>query len=145
MTGPVAAAVPADLCFLSVEQVLYIHDELLGRYGGSAIPGHRGEVEGLSAAVFAVENSYYEDVLALAGAYAVYIVMGHVFGDGNKRAGSGAALTFLQLNGVTLRVPPQKLRDAMLELQARAEKEPRPPANELVAWMAKRLRTWRKR
>jgi death-on-curing family protein len=144
MTGPVAAAVPADLCFLSVEQVLYIHDDLLRRYGGSPSPGHRGEVEGVSAAVLAVENSTYEDAFELAAAYAVYIVMGHVFGDGNKRAGSGAALTFLQLNGVTLRVPPPKLRDAMLELHARAEKRPRESANELVAWMTRRLRTWRK-
>jgi death-on-curing family protein len=145
MTAPVAAAVSADLCFLSVEQVLHIHHELSRHYGGSAIPGHRGEVEGVSPAVLAVENSYYEDVFELAAAYAVYIVMGHVFGGGNKRAGSGTALTFLQLNGLTLRVPPPKLRDAMLELQARAEEKPRPPAKELVAWMAKRLRTWRKR
>jgi len=137
--------VPADLCFLSVEQVLRIHDGLLRRYGGSAIPGHRGEGEGVSAAVLAVENSYYEEVFELAAAYAVYIVMGHVFGDGNKRTGSGAALTFLQLNHVTVRVAPQKLRDAMLELQERAEKDPRPPASGLVAWLAKRLRTWRKR
>ena len=134
---------PADLCFLSVEQVLRIHDELLRRYGGSAIPGHRDEQEGASAAVLAVENSYYEEVFELAAAYAVYIVMGHVFGDGNKRTGSSAALTFLQLNHVTLRVAPQKLRDAMLELQERAETEPRPPPNDLVAWLAKRLRTWR--
>jgi death-on-curing family protein len=137
--------VPADLCFLSVEQVLRIHDELLRRYGGSPIPGHRGEVDGVSAAVLAVENSYYEEVFELAAAYAVYIVMGHVFGDGNKRAGSGAALMFLQLNHVTLRVAPQKLRDTMLDLQERAETEPRPPVGDLVAWLAKRLRTWRKR
>jgi len=135
--------VPADLCFLSALQVLRIHDELLRRYGGSAIPGHGGEEEGANAAVLAVENSYYEEVFELAAAYAVYIVMGHVFGDGNKRTGSGAALTFLQLNHVTLRVAPQKLRDAMLELQERAETEPRPPASDLVAWLAKRLRTWR--
>lgn len=135
----------ADFCFLTVEQVVRIHDELLRRYGGSAIPGHRGEEEGVSAAVLAVENSYYEDVFELAAAYAVYIVMGHVFGDGNKRAGSGAALTFLQVNDVALDVAPEKLCDAMLELQERAGTDPRPRSSELVSWLAKRLRTWRKR
>jgi death-on-curing family protein len=137
--------VSADFCFLSVEQVFRIHDELLRHYGGSAIPGHRGEEEGVSAAVLAVENSYYEDIFELAAAYAVYIVMGHVFGDGNKRTGSGAALTFLQLNQVSLRVAPEKLLGAMLELQERAEADPRPPARDLVAWLALRLRSWRKK
>jgi death-on-curing family protein len=136
--------VPADFCFLSVEQVYRIHGELLRRYGGSAIPGHRGEEEGVTAAVLAVENSYYQDIFALAAAYAVYIVMGHVFGDGNKRTGSGAALTFLQLNEVNLRVTPEKLLDTMLELQERAEADPRPPASDLVGWLARRLRAWRK-
>jgi death-on-curing protein len=132
--------VPAEIAFLSVEQAVLIHEEMLRRYGGSELPGHRGREEGVTAAVLAVENSYYEDPFELAAAYAVYIVMGHVFGDGNKRAGSGAALTFLAVNGILLRARPGELRDAMLEVQRRAEAEPRPATSELIAWMARWLR-----
>ncbi|PYV10255.1 MAG: type II toxin-antitoxin system death-on-curing family toxin [Acidobacteria bacterium] len=131
---------PAEIAFLSVEQVVLIHDEMLRRFGGSVLPGHRGQEEGVTAAVLAVENSYYDDLFELTAAYAVYIVMGHVFGDGNKRGGSGAALTFLAVNGIHLRARPQDLRDAMLEVQRRAEAEPRPATSELIAWMALWLR-----
>ncbi len=131
---------PAEIAFLSVEQVVLIHEEMLRRYGGSMLPGHRGQEEGVTAAVLAVENSYYDDLFELTAAYAVYIVMGHVFGDGNKRAGSGAALVFLAVNGIHLRARPQELRDAMLEVQRRAEDEPRPATSELIAWMARWFR-----
>jgi death-on-curing protein len=132
--------VRADFTFLSVEQVIFIHDELLRRYGGSRLPGHRGTEEGVTAAVLAVENSYYTDVFELAAAYAVYIVIGHVFGDGNKRAGSGAALTFLAVNGIEVRARPHELRDAMLEVQRRAEADPRPEISQVVSWLADWLR-----
>ena len=130
-----------DFTFLGVEHVVAIHDELLGRYGGSSTPGHRGDLDGVTAAVLAVENAYYDDVFELAAAYAVYIVMGHVFGDGNKRTGSAAALVFLDLNGITLRFRVSSLLARTLELQKRAEARPAPPASELVTWFAGWLRS----
>jgi death-on-curing protein len=133
-----------DLVFLSVEDVVTIHDELLRRYGGSRSPGHRGELDGVTAAVLAVENSYYDDVFELAAAYATYIVIGHVFGDGNKRAGSAAALVFLDLNGVQLRFRPSTLLTRMIELQRRAEAQPAPPVSDIVAWFADWLRSARR-
>jgi death-on-curing protein len=125
-----------DIVFLSVEDVVAVHDHLIERYGGSRTPGHRGNLDGVTAAVLAVENSYYDDLFELAVAYTVYIVMGHVFGDGNKRAGSAAALVFLELNGVTVRFKPAALLSQMIELQRRAEARPAPPASELVEWFA---------
>lgn len=40
------------------------------------------------------------DPYRLAAAYAVYIIRGHPFIDGNKRVGLAAALSFLDLNGL---------------------------------------------
>ena len=97
-------------------------------------------MEGVTAAVLAVQNSYYEDIFDLAAAYAVYVVMGHVFGDGNKRTGSGAALVFLDANGVALKIAPRDLVDTMIELQRRAETTPPPPTSDLVSWLGGRLR-----
>ena len=84
-------------------------------------------------------------IFQLAAAVAYGLVRNHPFLDGNKRAGSGAALTFLAVNGIHLRARPQDLRDAMLEVQRRAEAEPRPATSELIAWMALWLRARKER
>ena len=51
----------------------------------------------------------------------LYIVQGHVFLDGNKRAGAAAMLTFLEANGVTIRISADVLAATMIDLQRRAE------------------------
>lgn len=99
-----------------------MHDALLDQFGGLAGGGPRGEsYEGVDAAVQAVKNSYYETVEELAAAYAVYIIQGHVFLDGNKRAGAAAMLTFLEANGASVRIPAEELAAMMIDLQKRSE------------------------
>jgi len=121
--------------FLTAEHVSEMHAVLLERWGGHAGGGHRGAAEeGADAAVQAVKNSYYERVSELAAAYAVYIVQGHVFLDGNKRTGAAAMLTFLAANGVTVRAGSIDLVRLMIELQERAERGEDTGA--LVAWLA---------
>jgi death-on-curing protein len=121
--------------FLSSEQVVAMHAELLKRWGGAEGGGHRGvEHEGVEAAVQAVKNSYYESREELAAAYAVYIVQGHVFLDGNKRTGAAAMLTFLLANGGRTLRSSNEVARAMLELQARAEAGAR--TDELVSWLS---------
>jgi death-on-curing protein len=108
--------------FLTAEQVVAMHEALLEQFGGLAGGGPRGEsYEGAEAAVQAVKNSYYETVEELAAAYAVYLVQGHVFLDGNKRAGAAAMLTFLEANGVSVKIPPEELASMMIDLQKRSE------------------------
>jgi death on curing protein len=124
--------------FLSAEYVLALHEDLLGRWGGEEGGGHRGATyEGADAAVQAVKNSYYETLEELGAAYAVYIVQGHVFLDGNKRTGAAALATFLDANGLQPRISPKKLFEAMLELQSRAEQGER--TDRLIAWLSKKL------
>jgi death-on-curing protein len=121
--------------FLSSEQVVAMHAELLKRWGGAEGGGHRGsEHEGVEAAVQAVKNSYYESRVELAAAYAVYIVQGHVFLDGNKRTGAAAMLTFLLANGGRTLRSSNELALAMLELQARAQAGER--TDQVVSWLS---------
>jgi len=42
------------------------------------------------------------DLFAIAAAYAFHIAQNQPFLDGNKRTAVGAALTFLQLNGIQI-------------------------------------------
>src|SRR5262245_34787493 len=56
-------ALTARVRFLSVEQVIAMHDTLVDRYGGHPGGGARGaRFEGVDAAVQAVKNSYYESL-----------------------------------------------------------------------------------
>jgi death-on-curing protein len=124
--------------FLSAEQVLLLHEALLLHWGGSEGSGHRGVAyEGVDAAVQAVKNSYYDTVEELAAAYAVYIVQGHVFLDGNKRTGSAAMMTFLFANRARVSLPTRELASRMLELQRRSEFGE--DAASLVGWLAQWL------
>jgi death-on-curing protein len=126
------------MIYLSSDLVVRMHEVLLQRWGGEEGGGHRvSRYEGVEAAVQAVHNSYYESIPELAAAYAVYIVQGHVFMDGNKRAGWAALTTFLELNGGAYRAAQKRRIDAMIELQARAEMGQRP--DELVAWLVRTL------
>jgi death-on-curing protein len=121
--------------YLSAAQVLRMHDDLLQRWGGEEGGGHRGaDDQGTEAAVQAVKNSYYETLKELAAAYAVYIVQGHVFMDGNKRTGGAAMLAFLLSNGGKTAISNATVQDAMLTLQKRAEAGER--TDDLVAWLA---------
>jgi death-on-curing protein len=110
------------LRFLTAEQVIAMHEALLAQFGGLEGGGPRGgSYEGVEAAVQAVKNSYYEAPEELAAAYAVYIAQGHVFLDGNKRAGAAAMLTFLQANAAAITIPPEELASMMIDLQQRSE------------------------
>lgn len=127
------------LRFLDAEQVLRVHEIGLQRWGGAEGGGHRGYAyEGVEAAIRAVQNSYYARLTEIAAAYAVYIIQGHVFMDGNKRAGAFAMETFLQLNGYRLVLSKAKTAALMLILQRVSEQGA--ATTELIAWLARQLR-----
>ena len=126
------------LHFLSPEQIIAIQDTLLAATGGRGGGGPRGAAyEGVDAAAQAVKNSYYETLEELAAAYAVYIVQGHVFADGNKRTGAAAMLTFLRANGRRTAISDERLAALMIELQRRAESGE--DVGRLVRWIAVEL------
>jgi death-on-curing protein len=90
--------------FLTVEDVLDLHDLHLQRYGGSA--GVR-DLALLESAVSQAQASFggqylHSDLAEMAAAYLFSLVKNHAFIDGNKRAGLAAALTFLDLNGIAI-------------------------------------------
>ena len=137
-------AVTHRIRFLSLEQVVTMHDFLLRRFGGSAGGGARGAAyEGVDAAVQAVKNSYYETLEELAAAYAVYIVQGHVFLDGNKRTGAAAMLVLLEANGRAVAIRGDKLAALMIEIQQRAEAGA--DVGAIIRWVAQRLASSSKR
>lgn len=122
------------IAFLTSEQIVAIHDAVLSRHGGGSGAGHRGGLEVIEAVAQAVKNSYYEGAEELAAAYAVYIVQGHVFLDGNKRTALAAMDVFLAANGVKSRASNQDMFEAMLEIQTRIESGER--TGDVIRWLA---------
>jgi len=49
------------------------------------------------------DNPLYPEIWHKAGLYTFNIISNHIFQDGNKRTGLGAALLFLRLNGFQLK------------------------------------------
>jgi death-on-curing family protein len=70
-----------------------------------------------------------------AAAYAVYIVQGHVFMDGNKRTASASMLTFLVANKKTPKLSMKDTASIMLELQQRVEGGERMDSDSLIRWI----------
>lgn len=83
--------------YLTIDDVLWIHDEQLRLYGGAA--GVRDEGLVLSA-LLRPQTGYYADVIEETAALWESLTMNHGFVDGNKRVAFAATIVFLQANGV---------------------------------------------
>jgi death-on-curing protein len=102
--------------FLSVPTFVRIHEESLALFGGSAGVRDQALLESAVAQSMATFGGVYlhEDIFAMAAAYLFPIVKNHPFVDGNKRAGLGAALAFLDGNGVSIEDPTPLLYEATM-------------------------------
>jgi len=85
--------------YLTVAEVLAIHDDQITRYGGS--PGVR-DMGQLEAALFRPQTGYYADIIAEAAALWESLSQNHPFIDGNKRTAFAVAFTFVAINGISL-------------------------------------------
>ncbi len=102
--------------FLTVEDVLEIHESQLERFGGGAGIRDLGLLESAVAQPQASFGGEYVhgDIFEMAAAYLFHIVNNHAFVDGNKRTGLLAALVFLDTNGVALTEDSEFLYDLTL-------------------------------
>ena len=92
--------------FLTLDEALEIHRDQIERYGGRA--GIR-DMALLQSALAMPQTSFggkylHTDLFEMAAACLFHIVRNHPFLDGNKRAGTVAALIFLALNDKEVRV-----------------------------------------
>ena len=91
-----------DALFLTMDEVLEIHEQQIERYGGSHGVRDAGALESALAMPQATFDGEYlhPTIAAMAAAYLFHITQNHPFLDGNKRTGANAAITFLLLNDV---------------------------------------------
>ena len=85
--------------YLTLTEVLAIHNDQIERYGGSAGVRDRGLLE---AALYRPQTGYYADLIEEAAALWESLAQNHSFIDGNKRTGFAATYTFLAINGARI-------------------------------------------
>lgn len=89
--------------YLTLADILGIHEDLIERYGGSHGVRDMGLLE---AALFRPQTGYYPDLIAEAAALWESLSQNHAFVDGNKRIAFAATYTFLKANGVSITADP---------------------------------------
>jgi death-on-curing protein len=107
-----------DPVFLTLAEILILHNRQIFHLGGDI--GIR-DLHLLESALAQPEASFggkwlHADLFDMAAAYSFHICQNHPFIDGNKRTALDAALTFLEMNGISLFDPQKKLLEAMYQI-----------------------------
>lgn len=109
-----------NILFLTLTEVMLIHQNQIENYGGSLGVRDKGMLE---AALAQPESSFggtflHPDIYSMAGAYLYHIAMNHPFVDGNKRVATVSSLMFLELNDYELVVDENLLEETVLKVAA---------------------------
>jgi death-on-curing protein len=112
--------------FLSLDEVLEIHEQQIERYGGSA--GLR-DAAGLESAVATPQATFggeflHSSIPAMAAAYLFHLCQNHAFIDGNKRVGANSAITFLLISDWDPTFTEEELVDLVLSVASGKLKKP---------------------
>jgi death on curing protein len=116
--------------FLTVDDVLSLHEHAINTWGGTQGIRDRGLLE--SAVGAATNVALYDEAASIydvAAAYAYHVAQNQPFLDGNKRTGVAAAVAFLFVNGIDLLDQEEDgesvLAKAMLDVAERRWPDPR--------------------
>ncbi|MCY9308890.1 type II toxin-antitoxin system death-on-curing family toxin [Bacillus inaquosorum] len=123
--------------YLTLEDVIQLHDSALEEYGG--LPGREvGKLE----AVLALPMSGFADferfptIHEKAAAYLYYLATGHCFKDGNKRTAYLSTFVFLDINDYDLIVDDDEVFNFMIRV---ANDKRRPHFDEVVHWIERHM------
>jgi death-on-curing protein len=113
--------VTTQTTFLTLEQILVIHEDQIDRYGGSH--GIR-ELALLESAVFRAQSTFageelYPTTFDKASALIHSLILNHAFVDGNKRTATASMLVFLEINNIALKVNQNALVDTVLKIESK--------------------------
>ena len=120
---------PSDsVQFLSLDEVLVIHERVIEAFGGTNGVRDLGLLE---SALYRPRSGYYEDLIGMAAALFESLIINHPFVDGNKRVAFFATDVFLRLNGWRLELEPRDTDRLLRELLGSG----RCDLDHLVSWI----------
>ena len=126
----------SDIYFLTLQDVLDIHDDQLKRYGGRAGFVDENVVKSAVAQPQAKMFGQYlhPDIPSMAAAYLFHFAAAQGFADGNKRTGAATATEFLARNGYMLSCNWEELYDTTMRVaNSTMDKD------EIADWILERL------
>ncbi len=105
---------PGDVVqFLSLDEVLAIHERMIETFGGAPGIRDRGLLE---SALYRPQSGYYESLEEMADALFESLLINHPFVDGNKRVAFFAMDVFLRMNGWKMQVEAKKAYAILMKL-----------------------------
>ena len=107
-----------NVVFLTLAEIIEIHNDQIENYGGGCGVRDMALLESAIAqppGIFAGQW-LHENIFMMDAAYAFHICNNHPFFDGNKRVALASALVFLEINGITIIDPKQKILEATLSM-----------------------------
>lgn len=123
--------------YISLDEVLAIHDDMVERYGGSFGIRDLGLIQSAIArpqATFGGED-LYPSILDKAAALFHSLIFNHAFADGNKRTAVTSTARFLHLNGYELEASQKELVDFPLKVENK-----HPDIDEISKWLREHVR-----
>jgi death-on-curing protein len=109
-----------ETVYLTLEESLTLHAELIRRFGGLAGVRDPGLLESVLARP---RSGYYKSLSEQAAALLHSLISNHCFVDGNKRMAFAAAAIFLHMNGFQFQVDAEAGETFLIDrvIKARAE------------------------
>lgn len=108
-----------DVVYITLDEVLAIHDDMVERYGGSFGIRDLGLIQSAIArpqATFGGQD-LYPTLIDKAAALFHSLIFNHAFADGNKRTSLTSTARFLHLNGYELKADQKELIDFPLRVE----------------------------
>ena len=119
--------------FLTLQETLELHEQLILRFGGSMGVRDMGLLE---SALVRPQTGYYDTLSMQAAALLQSLCQNHCFVDGNKRVAFAGTAIFLRMSGYQLSVKPDDGESFLVErvIQKRA------PIEEIATWLERRMK-----
>jgi death-on-curing protein len=123
-----------DSVYLTLEETLDLHRQLIERFGGT---GEVRDLGLLESALARPRSGYYSSLSEQAAALLQSLAGNHAFVDGNKRIAFAATAVFLRLNGFALRVDPDEAEHFLIDVVIKGRAEVGTIADWLERFLAK--------
>ncbi len=123
--------------YLTVQDVLLLHDLAIENFGGSHGLRDLGLLESAVArpqSTFGGED-LYKDIFLKGAALVHSLLMNHQFVDGNKRTAMFSVMTFLELNGYKFLAKQSEVVETALWIENK-----KPSIKEISKWLEKHSR-----
>lgn len=118
---------------LTVEEVVYLHDQVLNPGELEGLAGDKSLEGALSRIEFRLQYGMIDDVYDLAAVYAVAISQAHAFNDANKRTSHAAMKLVLKLHNQKIRQVDTEIGDLIIQVaQGKVDEV------ELARWLRQR-------